>query len=356
MRRTGLLTALLLTAALLCAMPGLVRSFGAMDDTRMDPRLRPAQSRTLALWVLGGGLEDSRLLRSLLADFEKEHRGLRVFLRNADPEELADPRTVPPHGVFYATGDVLNPESVFLPLDGLEGPAPGALSSAQSSGEVYAAPLWFSVNVLSLPSGWLETEGQSPGALPLPARPVETPAPSAPAELPWRKLLAEGGLWIQDGVAHSQMLSLCPASLRSDLAAAAQAGLRPKAGMARAWTLNKHLAAVKAGEGLTALPLPPPVGNEARYFSLTKDDEDSRALLRFLLSPSAGQTALDAAFLPGVPGPEAAHPVTAAVQALFQDGFLLPNAFAHAKGEVAALCRDGLLRGTDPVETLLRLR
>ena len=45
-RRASLLTALLLTAALLCAMPGMLASLRGGDANRMDERLRPARTRT----------------------------------------------------------------------------------------------------------------------------------------------------------------------------------------------------------------------------------------------------------------------------------------------------------------------
>lgn len=359
MRRTGLLSALLLTAALLCAMPGLLRFLGEADDNRMNPTLRPQKSRTLTVWLLGGGMGDQNLLSALCSAFEKQQKGVRVFLRGADAAELDSPEAVLPDGILYTTGDVSTPEKTFLPLSGLGGLPEGVLFSGKSNGVQYAAPLWFSPNVLSLPAHWL-TEKSAPTpdsffGLAAAAPDGEAQALS-PETLPWRRLLQENGLWVQDGVCLPQTLFVCPQSLRSELIAAVRPASTPGKETARAWTLREHGLAVKAGDALVALPLSPPVSGEARYFSLLRDSEDARALLYFLTGEEAGQAAQNALYLAALPGLSPTDAVQAAAQRAFADGCLIVNAFAHAKGELAALCLDGFRRGADPVETLLRLR
>ena len=115
-RRASLLTALLMTAALLFAMPGLLRTLGARDGNRMDASLRPARARTLTVWLLSNGVGDQRLLDELCADFEKERTGVRVFVRRADAAELLSTDAVPPDAVLYETGAIIAPERCLIPL------------------------------------------------------------------------------------------------------------------------------------------------------------------------------------------------------------------------------------------------
>ena len=95
-RRSGLMAALLVTAALLLGMPGLLRWAAPADTNRMNERLRPQKARTLTVWLLPGQMEDGALIRRAAAAFEKEHEGVRVFLRRVAPEECTAPQAVLP--------------------------------------------------------------------------------------------------------------------------------------------------------------------------------------------------------------------------------------------------------------------
>ena len=94
MRHAGVLSALLLTAALLCAMPGLTK--WPEQQGRADERLRPAQLRTLTVWLTPGEVDDRKLISELCAAFEKEHPGVRVFLRVVTGGEYAGETAVLP--------------------------------------------------------------------------------------------------------------------------------------------------------------------------------------------------------------------------------------------------------------------
>lgn len=364
-RRASLLTALLLTAALLCAMPGIFSSFQAGDANRMDERLRPARARTLTVWLISDRVDDRRLVSELCSSFERLNEGMRVFLRRVDAAELMEENAVKPDIVLHATASLVNPEQLFLPLTGLEKIPEDALASGKSGGTPYAAPLWYAPNVLSLPAAWaLGDEAPEPSAKPSSFFDLGTPAPDAAPEegkpyltedeLPWDRLLQKGALALPAGVALQQVQFLAPATVRAELAAAC-AG-EAAAECARVQTLGAYLSAVRAGGSLIACPLLPAVCDRVRYLSLCRDSGDARALAAFLLSDHAQSAAVSHSLLPVCQTEVAADALTSALLERFKNGLLFPNAFAHTLEELEALCSDAFFRAADPVETLLRLR
>ena len=86
-RRASLLLSLLMTAALIYLLPGIMSGLGSGDGNRMDERLRPARMRTLTVWLMPGGVNDRKLLNQACAAFEKQQSGVRVFLRTVTAEE-----------------------------------------------------------------------------------------------------------------------------------------------------------------------------------------------------------------------------------------------------------------------------
>lgn len=379
-RRASLLTALLLTAALLCAMPGMLASLRGGDANRMDERLRPARTRTLTAWVLSDTAGDGKLLSELCSAFEKAATGVRVFLRRVGAAELTAEDAVLPDIVLYTTGSVVNPEQLFLPLAKPESVPPDALISGQSGGETYGVPLWYAPSVLSLPAEWLRADDE-PTPTPKPSSffDLGTPAPTAGQEaarlfvsaddLPWKQLLQKGALALPGGVALQQLLFVCPAQLRGELIAAfsptamnpvAGAAAKPTSGApadaARIQTLSAYNAAVRAGHGLTACPVPPAVCDRVRYLSLCRDSEDARAFLRFLLSDGSQAAAPAHSLFPITLAEVSTDALTAELLGRYRDGLLFPNAFAHTLEELQSLCLDAFTREADPVETLLHLR
>ena len=61
-RRVSLLLSLMMTAVLIYLLPGMMSSLETGDGNRMDERLRPAQMRTLTVWLMPGGIDDRKLL------------------------------------------------------------------------------------------------------------------------------------------------------------------------------------------------------------------------------------------------------------------------------------------------------
>ena len=379
MRHAGVLSALLLTAALLCAMPGLLNQ--PVEQDRADDRLRPAQLRTLTVWFLPGDVGDRKLVNQLCAAYEKEHKGVRIFLRVVTADELEGVSAVLPDAVLFQTGDIACPEKFFLPL-AVEADASGRFAGVQR-----AVPLWFSPNVLSIPQSWLrKAAAQTPKPDSLLA--VSTPIPQETADsllpaddLPWGMLLQKGAIATPEGVGYQQLLSICPLQDRARLISAVLGlGTVPAAASpapdgwvttvpfsrsasptpapvittpARVETLASHQARLKKGEVLAAHVLSPAVSDRVRYTALCRDGEDARAFLQFLLAQQ--EAALSHGLIP--PGCEPEHP-DALTQALITayDSPALPNAFAHTHQERLQLCADGFARNEDPVRTLLGLR
>lgn len=378
-RRTGLITALLLTAALLLCMPGLWRSVVSMGGGRVDERLRPARQRTLTVWLLPGDLGDREVIAHACAAFEKRRPGARVFLRVVSADEFAAEDAVLPDVALFETGAIQMPEAFFLPL------SEEAEPSGQSGGICYALPLWMHVSVLSLPQEWFGQEAPQPrapsllaSATPAPAREIQTLLEAQ--EVPWG-LLTQGGALEKPprGVALQQLLFSCPQSLRADLAAAclgrqtaardatpAPEGLETTLPLARGptptpqpdlsrparvQTLQAHLRAVQSGEALCACVLTPAVSDQVRYAALCRDGEDARAFVRFLREEA------DPLALGYLPARETSGGDALTRRALESYAVrTLPNAFAHTREELLSLCEDAFTRLEDPVMTLLRLR
>ena len=378
MRHAGVLSALLLTAALLCAMPGLMQ--WPQQSGRADESLRPAQLRTLTVWLMPGDVGDRKLLGERCAAFEKEHDGVRIFLRVVTADEFTAENAVLPDVALFETGDLITPE-VFLPL------ADVSAVSGQSAGVQRAVPLWLSPNVLSIPQNWLHEAAQQtpkPDSLLAASTPVptkETDALFSADELPWGMLLQKGAVEQPEGVGLQQLLSVCPMEERARMVSAVLGmGVQPALPTpapsdwettlpmsrsvsptplplitvpARVETLMDHQTRLKKGESLSACVLTPAVSTRVRYAALCRDGKDARAFVQFLLSSHS--SALSSGLIP--PGCETVH-ADALIQALISayHSPTLPNAFAHTRQEIQQLCQDGFARNEDPVRTLLGLR
>lgn len=349
-RRAGLLSALLATAALLCALPGLWRGAMRADPNRMDERLRPPRARTLTVWLLPGNVDDRKLLNEACAAFEKEDGGVRVFLRTVDAQELLAPNAVLPDVALLASGSLTEPERAFLPLGG-EGEMD---ASGKSGGVCYAMPLWLAPNVLSMPAEWLR-EQPTPQADSLlgASEPPQADEITA-ASLPWRRLLEEKGLALSKGVAMQQLMFACPVSIRGELVALARTDAAD--GQAKVCTLSQHLARRQAGEAVEAYALMPCVSDRVRYAALCRDGQDARAFVAFLAGDAMQARTTAYGLLPAQGEAELGDALTGALLARYRESMVLPNAFAHTAQEREAICLDAFLRAADPVETLLRLR
>lgn len=371
-RRFSLISALLMTAALLYILPWLWRATAPADTNRMDERLRPARARTLTVWVTKG--EDEKLLSAACAAFERANEGVRVFLRAVGEEEWTSPDAVMPDVALFTTGSIVTPEKLLLPLSDAEGLVEGADSIGMSGGVRYAVPLWFSPNVLSLPGEWFETASTPAPTSLLGGERMDAvdgrPAVIEGEALDWRTLLSPGALTLPEGVALEQLMLLCPDSLRGELAAlldapspsdswpspASRGAPTPVTAGARVVTLGQHLSAAGAGEGRVACPLLPAVSERVRLAAVCREGDDASAFLRFLLQEEAQSMTLAYGLIPLTGAGDASEPVTRAFLESVREGVVLPNAFAHTLEELRALCLDAFARAADPVQTLLQLR
>ena len=353
-RRTGILTALVLTAALFLSMPGLWRTLLQSNPDRAHESLRPKQTRTLAVWLLPGQGEDRKLIARAASAFEKAQPGVRIFLRVVSAEEFTAPDAVLPDVALYETGGLNLPEKLFVPLAGEDE------SSGMFAGVSYAMPLWLSPNVLSLPASWLEgvsvpkpkAESLLAASTPEPAAEAQSALP--PDQLPWSCLVQPGSLSPPEGVALCQLLCMCPYALRQALSSAVRSPAH--ADHARVQTLKSHLSAVQNGEALIGCVLSPAVSDRVRYVSLCRESPEALAFVQFLRTEMA-EEALASSLIPIAEQPLShSNPLTRQTLALFQQSHTLPNAFAHTREELLSLCSDAFARCADPVETLLRLR
>ncbi len=379
MRHFPTLGALLATAALLCAMPWLARL--PADVSRVDDTLLPARLRTLTVWLMNGDVGDRRLLGELCADFEKQQKGVRVFVRMVTADELDGETAVLPDIVLFETGDILTPERYFLPLD-----AQAGQSSGMHAGVQYARPLWLAPNVLTVPASWVagdtvsapKTDSLLAAAT---APPTGKPSVFTAADLPWAQIAQAGKVEMPSGVGLQQLMYDCPASFRGRLAAAALGRLasdptpvptggawstsQPKAlgasptpmppleGTARVETLAACLKRISSGEAVCACVLSMAVSSRVRYAALCRDNADARAFLACL--QSVGQQAVSHSLIPIDSECGSADALISALLSSYRRS-MLPNAFAHTAQELNELCRDGFINVREPSETLMRLR
>lgn len=314
-RHTGTLAALLVTAALFLAMPGLLKQEG--DRNRMAESLRPAKMRTLTVWLLPDGPNDRKLISEICAVFEKQQKGARVFLRRVTAEELYAENTVLPDVVLFATGEINRPEDALHPLV-MEQTHP----SAQYAALTYAVPLWYEPEVLCYPSSW--------------------------GDDPWPMLARPGALKLPSGVTLQRLMLTCPDKLRQTMIDAAMGRIQPSPTPAPATdsvpprrgktptpapavTKQAHIAASPA-EDERAIPLTPETSGCVRYAALCRDGTDAWAFLTLLMSADTGSFRRA------------------------DETVVLPNAFANTAEEIRQLCLDGFSRSDDPALTLLRLR
>lgn len=340
-RRMGLITALLLTAALFVYWPGLMRTLVSRDASRADESLRPPKLRTLTVWTVGSAADDRQLIASACAAFEKQHPGTRIFLRSGSAEELRQKDAVLPDAVLFDAGTIPDPQGLFIPLSDASAP------SGMYAGSCYAVPLWLSPNVLCFPAQWME------------AQPVNTPAPRSllgvstpqptdgePRVVPWAQIAQS--LDRPDGVALQQLLITCPAQYRRQLGGST-------AGESRVLSLRAFIRSLADGQKLHGVVLSPAVSDRVRMGALCRDTEEGAAFLRFVHTQCAQQAAQSGLVCPGQTA-DAPDAYTQEAIRLFASVHTLPNAFAHTREELRQRCLQAFLRMDDPVQTLLTLR
>lgn len=162
-----------LFTAMLC-IAALYFAFVASVDVSVPhdlPGLTAKERVLLRVWVLdapGGG---QAWLRGQVNAFEKQHRGVTVYLRQATADELSALDAILPDMVLYQPGSLTDPAAVFLPLSGEGVTADSALlresllRCGRHRGTQYGLPLCWSAWVLAL-DGALDPE------------PLDTPAPT----------------------------------------------------------------------------------------------------------------------------------------------------------------------------------
>ncbi len=411
--RVSAWVSLLLTAALLLALPVLTADLATQDGQRMAPRLRPQKTRTLTLWLMQDIVGGSKYIDQQIALFEKANPGVRVFLRRADSGDLEAQEAVLPDVLLFGLGAFPEPDKVLRSLAGIEGVSPEALACGKSRGEQYGVPLFLAPHVLAIPTEWMPTESVP---TPVPRESsffdLGTPAPTgspraepeglaggengdlaqaeglAPKQpdIPWSLLLEPGALVPPEDVPLQQLLAMCPLSLRAGLCQAVlspqatpvptpqkQGKIRPtpaqaQGSKAQVMTLAAYEAAVAAGQDIYGFPMTPAVTEKVLLAGLCQNNDLAKAFIRHMLSPQAQGSLWAHGLLPVAAGqggsPQKTEGQLAPGQSLmaqhldtlYQTNLFFPSAFEYTPQERKALCLDGFVRGADPVQTLLRLR
>ena len=386
-----LLLSLLLTAALLLSVPTMWSS--VRSAPRVSELLRPAEQRTLMLWLISDDTGSLRLLKTLCADFERANAGVRVYLRKADASELTAPDAVLPDAVLFSVGDLSEPQRCFRVVADDCGVRSDALAAGAYRLAQYAVPLWVSPTVLAVPNAWAERP--APTARPTSASPFglgtplpqATPAPSESAAeapvIPWPRVAA--AVAMPDCPADVfQLMAACPLEQRGELretlgrwetAFLRKASPKPsRKGLgdgegggerltayaanadgeaARVMTLSDYRKARQNGQELSGFALSPAFYGRALFFGACGESDDVSRLRAFLLAspklaendllPMVGDALPDVSDLDGM-------------AELLRGALVLPNAFAHGRAELQALALAAMRDGSDPVTQILRLR
>ncbi len=356
-RRFSMLTSLLLTAALLYALPALLKP--EAGPQRAEPRLLPPKTRTLTVWLASDSVNDGRLINELCAAYEKERTGVRIFLRRVDGNELNDPKGVPPDIALYSTGDMRDPAQKALPLGTESGISGGLAAAGMSAGACYGLPLWYDVPVLAYPKAWLKTAAllkrESNSYFELQTQPPAADAkPFADAsDIPWRDIVTPGAMKPPQGTEWQQLMSICPPAAAGELASALKAGQQSNS-KARIDCYSKMRGSVS--EELCVYPLIPAASHRVRFASIMRGGNDARDFLEWLLGDSAQESALLRGLMPSLVPKEIAEPELAALAELYSNGAIHPNAYERTKQELYTICEDAFYRGENPALTLLKLR
>ena len=352
-RYAGILSALLLTGLLLISMPGLLRQ--RLSDTgRTADSLKQPRDRTMVVWVTSWEPGDRRLLSGLCTAFEKQQPGLRIYLRRADAQELYAPDAVLPDVVLHGQGEIASPEGRLLPMTAPDGYPEGVLWSGSYQGQLLAVPLWYSPNVLCLPGEWFAEEPKQQSPASGSYFQLATPAPDLGEQpvtlqsVPWRRLAEGGVIYADTAIALPQLLLVCPAALRGQLAGCRASMEPPPPEAAVIRSLQSHQA---AGDGRVALPLPTVTSLRVRYASLCSPGEDAAAFVRFLATAARAAGEHRLAHANGLT--DTGDGLLRDTLSLAQGGLLLPNAFTAG---AAHICLEDFAAGADPVATLLKLR
>ena len=330
MRKGLMLPCLILTAAALGLYP-LLSHFYFTQQAAPPPGIHPRESRLVRIWLVGDMMGADAYLKKQAAAFEKAHQGVRLYLRTARAQELADPEAVLPDGVIFSPGIFPQPEKLLTPLVG-SWPIPDRLLMAGKwQGQQYALPLLLGGYVLAEAA-----EGDAPFQC----------APGVPA------LLAGAG-----GVASADARQSSQAQVYSDFTARR---------CRRALLTLKQLRAFEAlcakGKGFayTAAPMTICCTDLCLAGAVLGDKAtEALAFMQFLLAAPAQQALADYGFFPVDPTLalyDAQTPLLAQTQALFAREAALPSLFAYDAARAQALGHSVFFQGANPQRAFEQLQ
>lgn len=305
----------LFTAALCIAVLFFTYMITADTAPRADlPGMTAKERVLLRVWVLdapGGG---QAWLRGQLSAFEKQHRGVSVYLRQATADELTAPGAILPDIVLYQPGCITDPSAVFLPLSGEGVTADGALlresllRCGRYRGAQYGLPLCWSAWVLAVDGALDPVQPDTPAPTTLLGRAAATAEPSADATPAYPldaasqaacALRSPGGAAL---FTLGRLLTVCPAlpdDFASQTPAQVYAAFRSRqcaSAMLTTGQATAFAALVSGGGGFPyrIMTADEVITDQVWLGSITADAPDEAALLLSYLTSRDAQQALSA--------------------------------------------------------------
>ena len=179
---------------IICALSVLLLTSACAAAFLLHGQNRPiaglsGDARTLLrVWMLRSPGGAARWVEAQLVAYERQHPGVRIYLRQVSADELTAPEAVLPDVVLYAPGDIPDPDGLFLPISGDAPIYAGLLSGGQVRGEQLAYPLCWGAWVLTVDSAYDPQAAATPAPTTLLGRPSATLSPEqTPALFPLDK-------------------------------------------------------------------------------------------------------------------------------------------------------------------------
>lgn len=354
-RRLAILVFLCLTLLMALIFPQVWERAVSREDA-LPPGISAPEKRLLRIWLIEDNLSASGWLKRQAARLEKEQKGVFVYLRTAQSQELMQPDSVLPDLILFRPGAVKDPDGLFLPLTGDFPLSDGALRAGRWKGMQYAVPVCMDGYVLVYDPSLTGAIAATPAPTPLlgiGAAPSLTPAPqretsfddllSSLSKVPRGKNTAYD---FQCAAGMPLMLfssmsggkaNLSAASLPSGFGAASKDAVYDEflSGRCRAAMIPSRQLRSLASQGKQFALLTPPVPATDMYLAAGIVQGEGKDLaLRFLMKllSQEGQQDLSQSGLISVSqavSTYAADPVFGLVEESLRGDLILPNAFSH---------------------------
>ncbi len=165
-RRIVILLFVCATLALCVFFPQAWQQLAPDNSQELPPGVDIPKRQLLRVWLIGDMMEASGWLRKEATRFEKEQKGVSVYLRTAQMEEIMAKDAVLPDMIVFSPGMISDPERIFAPIQADLPLEEGALRAGRYRLTQLAVPLCLTGYALCY-------DGTLSSGTPLP--PVSTP-------------------------------------------------------------------------------------------------------------------------------------------------------------------------------------